>query len=323
MGIVKTHGVLSASKKSRCFIAVLLLSLTLLSFAGCSAGGLPPVTDRSRVTNTAASPGEYVVVAGDTLYSIAWRHQRDFRTLARLNRIRKPYDIYPGQRLRVKGPLKSAAAKPPLAKAPARRAQPQPQANSSTPKPSVPHPLSQTQPKPQWQSAASSTKRGKPKGAQTVQPQPGNGSGSSKPSGIGAQLAGSGPVKLRWPSSGTRVRKFGEQAAGAQKPSVSVNFLLKPGASIRSSAAGEVVYVGQGLAGFEQFVIVKHNDTWLSAYGFNAPATVREKQLLSSGTVLATLASTPGANDGLSRRRQLHFELRKNGKPVNPAAVIN
>jgi len=106
-------------------------------------------------------------------------------------------------------------------------------------------------------------------------------------------------------------------------PSRSIDFLLQPGAFIRAAAAGEVVYVGRGLAGFEQFVIVKHNDTWLSAYGFNAVASVREKQRLANNAVLARVAGDRSGRQVAARERQLHFEVRKNGKPVNPAKVIN
>ena len=129
-----------------------------------------------------------------------------------------------------------------------------------------------------------------------------------------------GPVKLQWPSDGKRLRGFGDQPAGAQIPSRSIDFLLNAGASIRAAGGGEVVYVGQGLAGFEQFVIVKHNDTWLSAYGFNAVSAVREKQRLAPGAVLATLGR---ASNGVPHQRELHFEVRKDGRPVNPDSVVN
>jgi len=285
------------------FAVALVLGLVVTLLAGCTGGGLPPVSDRSRATGLARAPGEYVVVAGDTLYSIAWRHQRDFRTLAAINKIRKPYDIYPGQRLRIRGSATVTAPK----------VASKPRATSAAAAVTKPHPLSRTQTKPQTQAqsprpAAPKTPTKTPtKTAPTV----------TKPA---ATIPRTGPVKLAWPSNGTRVKEFGVQPEGAQMPSRSIDFLLQPGASIRAAAAGEVVYVGRGLAGFEQFVIVKHNDTWLSAYGFNAIAGVREKQLLASNAVLARV--TARASVASERDRQLHFEVRKNGTPVNPATVI-
>ena len=253
-----------------------------------------------------------MVVAGDTLYSIAWRHQQDFRALASLNGIKKPYDIYPGQRLRVRANpdgVKRSAALP--------RSPSSPPAPKIQTTPAEPHPLSRTRTKPQTIGRPQPQRPPTTATAAQAQPKP-----SAKPV-VAAALSGTGPVKLRWPSSGERIRSFGEQPEGAQKPSNSIDFLLRPGAAIRAAAAGEVVYVGRGLAGFEQFVIVKHNDTWLSAYGFNALAAVREKQLLAQGAVLATLGSSRWQGADAVRARQLHFEVRKNGTPVNPAAVIN
>ena len=253
-----------------------------------------------------------MVVAGDTLYSIAWRHQRDFRTLASINNIKKPYDIFPGQRLRIRG---KAPAKGQL------KPQPRPQTGArqqstvaaaskskSVTAGGAVHPLSQTRTKPQSGSQGV---------LQSKAPTRSKVTGPGKPA---VALTKTGPVTLVWPSGGKRLRGFGEQPEGAQMPSRSIDFLLQPGASIRAAAAGEVVYVGRGLAGFEQFVIVKHNDTWLSAYGFNAIAGVREKQVIAKNAVLARVT---GRSLGTSERdRQLHFEVRKNGTPVNPASVI-
>ena len=288
--------------KSKLFVSAICVALALLS--GCGGGGLPPVSDRSRATQLARAPGEYVVVAGDTLYSIAWRHQRDFRTLAALNKITKPYDIFPGQRLRIRGSA-SAAKTPPVTK------------SAKTPsKRQTPHPLSTTQTKsqarPDTKTQTKTQTKTKPttKTAQTDKP--------STP-----QVSRTGPVNLDWPSNGKRLRGFGVQPEGAQMPSRSIDFLLQPGASIRAAAAGEVVYVGRGLAGFEQFVIVKHNDTWLSAYGFNSVASVREKQQLAKNAVLARVAGNRSGRPAAERELKLHFEVRKDGKPVNPATVIN
>lgn len=281
--------------------------LALLS--ACTGGGVPPVSDRSRATGLARAPGEYVVVAGDTLYSIAWRHQRDFRALATLNKIDKPYEIFPGQRLRIRGSAQTPKT-PPVA-GPANKSDNK-SGTSSVNKSASPHPLSTTQTKPQ----------ARPQSQNKHVPKP-SASTAAAVNQPNAQLSRTGPVKLGWPSDGKRLRDFGDQPEGAQMPSRSIDFLLQPGASIRAAAAGEVVYVGRGLAGFEQFVIVKHNDTWLSAYGFNSVASVREKQRLTKNAVLARVAGDRSGRSAPERARQLHFEVRKNGKPVNPASVIN
>jgi len=290
----------------------LLAIAVCVALAGCTSGGVPPVSDRSRATGLARAPGEYVVVAGDTLYSIAWRHQRDFRTIANLNGIKKPYDIFPGQRLRMRG----AAAAPTGPTTSTRKSVVKP-IDRSGKMSGTPHPLSTTQTKPQTKPQTKFEKQ--TQNPSRPRPPAKKEAAAKQPS---QQVARTGPVNLSWPSNGKRLRGFGVQPEGAQMPSRSIDFLLQPGASIRAAAAGEVVYVGRGLAGFEQFVIVKHNDTWLSAYGFNSVASVREKQRLAKNAVLARVAGDRSGRPAAERERQLHFEVRKDGKPVNPASVI-
>ena len=161
------------------------LTVLVAFFAGCTGGGLPPVSDRSRATSAAKAPGEYVVVAGDTLYSIAWRHQRDFRALASLNGIKKPYDIYPGQRLRVRanpdGVKRSAA----LSRTPS--SPPAPKIQTT---PAEPHPLSRTRTKPQTIGRPQPQRPPTTATAAQAQPKP-----SAKPV-VAAALSGTGEAAL-------------------------------------------------------------------------------------------------------------------------------
>ena len=90
----------------------------------------------------------------------------------------------------------------------------------------------------------------------------------------------------------------------------------KLGQPVVAAAAGRVVYSGGGLAGYGQLIIVKHNDTYLSAYGHNASLLVDEGESVRKGQRIATLGEGPG------RQPRLHFEIRKNGKPVNPRQYL-
>ena len=276
--------------------APLMASLLIcFALAGCSGGGTPPVSDRSRIDNSterraarvaSGSGSNHRVVAGDTLYSIAWRYQRDFRDLALLNGISAPFAIYPGQVLKLKG----------------RPAQQQKQ----------PHPLASTRTKPQSGPAIN-------KGGGTTAPKATSASAvKSRTPKVPVALR-SGPVQLRWPSSGKRVRAFGSVPAGGNKPGNNIDFALQPGAAIKAAGAGEVVFAQASLAGYRQFVILKHNDTWLSSYGFNAPLSVREGQIVAAGATLATLGR---AVNGMPNERVLRFEVRKDGAAVNPESVI-
>ena len=86
----------------------------------------------------------------------------------------------------------------------------------------------------------------------------------------------------------------------------------KPGQPVRAAADGRVVYSGSGLIGYGQLIIVKHNETYLSAYGHNASLLVREGDAIEKGQRIATMGEGPG------REPRLHFEIRQNGKPVDP-----
>ncbi len=285
------------------------LAMATLLLAGCSSGGTPPVTERSRVDhsterqvarNAALTGNNYRVVAGDTLYSIAWRYQRDFRDLAALNRIPAPFEIYPGQVLTVKG----QAARRPVTK----RVSPAAQSNK-------PHPLASTRTKPQ-SGAAISSSTGSVKATSSPKPSVAAKPPAAKPARPAKKIVApsTGPVPLRWPSSGKRL------LAAANKTGSSIDFALQPGTAIRAAGPGEVVFAQASLAGYRQFVILKHNDTWLSSYGFNAPLQVSEGQHVVAGTTLATLPR--GGGNGSPNERVLRFEVRKNGTAVNPDTVV-
>ena len=88
------------------------------------------------------------------------------------------------------------------------------------------------------------------------------------------------------------------------------------GQGITAAESGRVVYSGNGLIGYGRLIIIKHNDQYLSAYGYNRKLLVREGQKVTKGSKIAELGK---ANDG---RTLLHFEIRRNGKPVNPLTLL-
>ena len=86
--------------------------------------------------------------------------------------------------------------------------------------------------------------------------------------------------------------------------------------SIYAAAGGRVVYSGAGLIGYGELIILKHNDTYLSAYGHNESLLVKEGETVKKGQKIATMGEGPG------REPRLHFEIRKNGEPVNPRQFL-
>lgn len=126
--------------------------------------------------------------------------------------------------------------------------------------------------------------------------------------GIKAPGVADSQIKWSWPDAGTVINRFSLTG----KVNKGIDIVGKPGATIKSAAAGVVVYAGNGLRGFGKLVIVKHNDRFLSAYGNCAKIYVKEGQRVTGGQALARLGS---ANDAAEL---LHFEIRRDGSPQNP-----
>ncbi len=115
-----------------------------------------------------------------------------------------------------------------------------------------------------------------------------------------------------WPTEG----RIGVEFGG--KPGTGTGVLIdgRAGQAIRAAAPGTVVYAGSGLIGYGQLIIIKHNDTYLSAYGYNASLLIREGQTIKRGQQIATMGEGP------ERKPRLHFEIRRNGNPVNPRQFL-
>lgn len=88
------------------------------------------------------------------------------------------------------------------------------------------------------------------------------------------------------------------------------------GAAVRAAADGRVVYAGSGLVGFGRVIIVKHDERWLSAYAHNQSMLVSEGQKVKRGEKIATIGATG------TFRTQLHFEIRRDGTPIDPVSVL-
>ena len=115
-----------------------------------------------------------------------------------------------------------------------------------------------------------------------------------------------------WPTSGRISVEFGG------KPGSGTGVLMdgRAGQAIVAAASGKVVYAGGGLIGYGQLIILKHNDTYLSAYGHNAKLLVKEGQSVRKGQQIATMGEGP------ERKPRLHFEIRRNGEPVDPRQYL-
>lgn len=118
--------------------------------------------------------------------------------------------------------------------------------------------------------------------------------------------AGNAPVQWQWPTSGSVVQS---RALTSQK---GVDITGSRGQAISAAAAGSVVYSGSGLLGYGRLIIIKHNETFLSAYAHNETILVSEGDRVSTGQQIGTMGLGNGGQP------VLHFEIRKDGKPINP-----
>jgi lipoprotein NlpD len=319
----------------------LLASLVCtLYLAGCASNPPARVEDLSPGANdstagqvhksaspAAAAGGSYRVVRGDTLYAIAFKHGLDFRDLASWNRIPAPYRIYAGQELSLMAPS-SAAPKPGVAlTSPA----PDRAAATASPLPTpARNPNVDNAAPPQKPPVAAATRppdasvppvvevelKGAPAApvaqtAATAKPAPASfaaADASANKAAEGAPQLNAGGVSWRWPGNGKVV---GTYVSGDQTRQ-GIDIAGKEGDSVQAAADGEVVYSGNGLLGYGELIIVKHNASFLSAYGHNRKRLVQEGDKVKAGQQIAEMGSSA------SSREELHFEIRKNGKPVNP-----
>jgi len=125
-------------------------------------------------------------------------------------------------------------------------------------------------------------------------------------------VAASSPFSWRWPTEGQLVGTY--RAGDPTKQGVDI--AGAGGQPVRAAADGVVVYSGSGLVGYGELVIVKHNDEWLSAYGHNRARLVNEGQVVKAGQQIAEMGRSGAARD------MLHFEIRYNGKPVDPLGYL-
>ena len=119
------------------------------------------------------------------------------------------------------------------------------------------------------------------------------------------------PGKWKWPAKGKLIGKF-----SPGKGQNGIRIAGADGSAIRSTAGGEVVYVGEGLRGYGKLIIVKHSPSYLSAYAHNRTIMVAEGDPIKSGQQIAQMGNS-GAD-----RTMLHFEIRKNGDPVDPLTFL-
>lgn len=119
-------------------------------------------------------------------------------------------------------------------------------------------------------------------------------------------------IAWRWPADGPLLSRF----VPGEPTRQGVDIGGAGGSPVRAAGDGTVVYSGAGLVGYGELVIIKHSESWLSAYGHNRKRLVNEGQNVKAGDQIAEMGRSGAARD------MLHFEIRYNGKPVDPLLYL-
>ncbi|WP_303907041.1 peptidoglycan DD-metalloendopeptidase family protein [Thiohalomonas denitrificans] len=245
--------------------------------------------------------GYHHVRSGDTLYSIAFDYGLDYREIARWNRIISPYRIYPGQQLSLtpsdRKSLKSLAyySKPVEDKS-IRAWKPEQRGES---------------PKPQARLTTTPTKKRTPSASRATASRSAAKTFPIERTESPQNQKVTASTKWRWPTTGKVVTRF-----ALQKGKKGIDIQGQAGQMVLATAGGQVVYSGKGLIGYGNMVIIKHSDTYLSAYGHNRRLLVGEGEQVKPGQKIAEMGQRSKSGS------ILHFEIRKNGRPVDPMRYL-
>ena len=262
-------------------LKLFIILIIFLLLASCASQSSAPAANKSQ--NFANRPKTYTVIPGDTLFSIAWRYGLKYEALAKHNGISSPYVIRPSQviRLDVGGAGSYSSVKQQKNKLVAG-------AKSST-HGSNQKPISAQKNKEFRQENKTVVAGGKTDKKQVW----------------------SAP-QWRWPVRGPLLSSF--QGTNALNKGIDLGGKL--GEPVLAAANGQVVYSGSGLRGYGKLLIVKHNETFLSAYAHNDRLLVKEGDVVKVGQRIADMGSSG------TDRVKLHFEIRRDGTPVDPVKVL-
>ena len=287
---------------SRSLVVGVSVTLTALVLAGCgtrmtkapvedrgtsSASSSPSSVSGMVVTpikplpgaENAGKPGYYTVKAGDTLIRIGLENGQGWKDIARWNNLDNANLIEVGQVLRVVPPSATAATETGVVARPVASSAVVPASAASTPKPAARAAVAVPAPIP-------------------------------APTPAAAAASSEDDVPFIWPASGTLLAGFDE----ARNKGYDISG--KAGDPVLAAADGRVVYAGAGLRGYGNLVILKHNNTFLTAYAHNQALLVKEDQTVRRGQKIAEMGSTD------ADRVKLHFEIRRQGKPVDPVRYL-
>ncbi len=222
----------------------------------------------------------YIVKRGDTLASIARRHHTNYKIIASKNNLKPPFNLKVGQKLTI----------------------------DDTPSKAY------TSAKPVSQSKTASKKASK-KASKTVSKKTTQKTTSKKSTQKTTFVSTTRGKKFMWPVSGKIISNFGTLGKGRKNDGINIS--AAKGTTVKAGDGGTVAYAGNGLKGFGNLILIKHNDGYITAYAHTDQMFVKKGQKVSRGQKIATVGQTGGVTTP-----QLHFEVRAGKKAVNPRKYL-
>ena len=238
----------------------------------------PPIVPVDDQSVIRTKKTEHVTGSGDTLYSIAFLSGLDFKQLAAWNNISEPFIIKRGQKINLVKPELFKPSNDTLAVTRPLKVE---STISRVEQPPLQTPTKAIPATPQTSASISKN-----------------------------------PVTVfnhtwQWPISASNIVNYKHSSQNK-----GIDIISHHGVDVRASAAGKVVYAGNGLKGYGNLIIIKHSDTFLSAYAHNRSLNVKEGDFIAQGQKIAEVGNTD------AKQAKLHFEIRKNGAPVSPLGLL-
>lgn len=247
------------------------------------------------LTAACGAPVYHVVRPGETLYSISFRYGKDYHQMAQWNNLVEPYQISSGQYLRIIPPRRDAFAPRPAA--------PPPQAGASMPR-TAPAPASETV-------EVYGLNEAPPSGATAAQGRPAPAPSAAAPAAAAPTAGASGWL---WPTA----RPPARSAVTSGTADKGIDIRGERGEAVRAAAGGSVVYSGNGIPHYGNLLIIKHDEHYLSAYAHNERLLVGEGATVAAGEPIAEMGDSGTGTDAV----KLHFEIRRDGEPVDPLKYL-
>lgn len=319
-------------------LRTLFTSLLSLYLVSCASTPPAPVIDRTASPAVKAKPAasadwrpsSYTVKKGDTLFAIGLEFGYDYKDIAEANQIKAPYQINIGQKLILPNAAEASdkqvaetndngvvvtaittdsvvtEVKPSAAPTVAEKAVPtlisQPKALREVYSlEAFNRPITNDSPAAKAPTAATTAAS-----TSTASTTP---AAASKPATTAKPITDEG-ISWIWPSKGKVVSGFNESA------NKGIDIAGTSGQAVLAASGGKVIYSGSDLRGYGKLIIIKHNKTFLSVYAHNSKILVKEGQLVNSGQKIAEMGNTD------SNTVKLHFEIRRQGKSVDPAPYL-